>query len=175
MGDKKDATFQNSKVQIPQGADRLSIDSDGYFDFFSTEVSGSLLKKLLYDNHQQQVILTSSLVMSTVNLPQNGVVFLNISVSVVNASMWIPECSVGDELTVVLLNYPLNSLNSVYISTSGCTIVGMEYSGVSQIGLNTSVASVGTQPVVRLKCFTDGAWTVIGASPKQLVTERSST
>jgi hypothetical protein len=172
---KGDNTYQNTKVQLPQGSDRLSIDDDGFFDFFGTTVTGSVLKKILYSNQVQQEIKTSALVMSTLNLPANGFVFLNLSVSVVNASMWLPSCVVGDELVIAVRNYALNSLNSVYISTSGCTIIGMEYSGVSNIGLNTSVASVGTQPVLSLKCFTDGAWTVVGASPKQLVTERTST
>lgn len=173
---KRDSTYQNTKVGFPQGADRLDIDDDGLFDFFGqATVRGDILKKFLYDNHQKTVILTSALILSTVNLPQNGFVLLNLSVSVVNASAWLPACSVGDELRIGILAYALNSLNSVYISTSGCTIVGLEYSGVSNIGLNTSVASVGTQPILTLKCFDDGVWTVIGASPKQLITERPST
>lgn len=173
---KRDDTYQNSKVHLPQGADRISFDSDGYMDFFGeAEVTGSLLKKMLYDNHQAQTILTSALVMSTVNLPANGFVFLNLSVSVVNASMWLPSCEVGDELVVAIKAYALNSLNSVFISTSGCTVVGLVYSGVSHIDLQTSVASVGNKTIMRLKCFTDGEWTVIGATPPQLVVENSST
>lgn len=172
---KSDSKHQNTKIQIPQGADRLSIDSDAYFDFFGTTVTGAILKKILYSNQQELEIKTSALIMSTVNLPANGFVFLNLSVSVVNASMWLPSCVEGDTLVIAVRNYALNSLNSVFISTSGCTIKGLEYSGVSNIGLHTSVVSIGTQPIVSLKCFTDGVWTVVGASPRQIVVEHSST
>jgi len=163
---KNDSTYQNTKVQIPQGADRLSIDSDGYLDFFGTTVTGDILKKLLSSNQAQTIIRASNTVLSVSNLPQNGLVFLRVSETGSNISAWLPACSVGDELTVAIQNFLVESVISVFISTSLCSIVGLEFSDVSNIGLHTSAGSDG---ILKLKCFTDSEWTVIGGDQSKFV------
>lgn len=163
--------YPNTKVIFPQGADRIYFDSDGLFDFFGTTVRGDVLKKYLYSNHVKTSIRSSAVVLSTVNLPQNGIVFLNLSETCSNISAWAPACSVGDELTIILLNYTGESVLSVKISGSGATFVGRKNSVVSNIGLHTSNLSEG---ILKLKCFTDGAWTVVGGNSRQ-ISERGDT
>ena len=147
---KSDSTYQNTKVQIPQGADRLSIDSDGYLDFFSTTVSGDVLKKMLYSNQVQTEILASNTVLSSPNIPANGIVFLRLSETGSNLSAWLTSCVAGDEVTIAIQNFLIESVLSVFISTSGCSVVGLQFSDVSNIGLHTSDNSAG---FIKLKCF----------------------
>jgi hypothetical protein len=159
---KRDSTYQNTKVGIPQGADRLDIDSDGLLDFFGVAtVTGDALKKILYDNQQQTIIRSSNTVLSTSNLPQNGIVFLRLSVGCSNISAWLVTPSVGDELTIVVQNFLIESVLSVRISTSLCSIVGRHFSNAANLCMHTSANSEGW---VKIKCFTAGEWTVVGGN-----------
>jgi hypothetical protein len=166
---KSDSTYQNTKVQLPQGADKLSIDSDGYLDFFGTTVTGDTLKKLLSSNQAQTIVRASNTVLSSPNLPQNGFVFLRLSETGSNLSAWLPACSAGDELVIAIQNFLVESVLSVKISTSACSIVGLQFSDVSNIGLHTSNGSAG---ILKLKCFTDDEWTVVGGDQSKFA-ERS--
>ena len=166
---KSDSTYQNTKVQIPQGADRISFDDDGLMDFFGEHtVTGDTLKKILYENQQRTIIRSSNVVLSTSNLPNNGFVFLKLSVGCSNISAWLGYPSVGDALNITIQNFLIESVLSVKISTSLCTIVGREISGVSNIGLHTSADSAGW---IQLRCFTDGEWTVIGGNSTKYTEE----
>ncbi len=168
---KADSTYQNTRVQIPQGGDRISIDDDGLFDFFGNTVTGDAAKKVLRDNPACVVVTTAGAILSSPNLPQNGLVILQLSVGCSNASAWLPACSVGDKLRIVLRNYLLESLLSVRISTSGCTIVGLTLSGVSRIGLHTSADSAGW---IDLACVTAGVWSVVGGDSRKFAEISSS-
>ena len=45
---KSDNTYQNTKVQIPQGADRISFDDDALFDFYGDTITGEQVRDILY-------------------------------------------------------------------------------------------------------------------------------
>lgn len=171
MGNKSDNSYINSKVYLKRDADRLCIDSDGYFDFFTTTVDGNTLKKMLYSNQQKTTIYSSNVVLSDPNLPQNGFVFLVLSVGCSNISAWLPACSAGDELTVVIHNYLVESVLSVFISLSGCSLVGQQYADLSNVGLHTSDDSAG---ILRLKSFSDGEWSVVGNNYNKVVEHASA-
>ena len=155
---KADSTYQNTKVQIPQGADRLSIDSDGLFDFFGSTITGQILFNVLYSRSIRQVILNSAGVLSTVNLPADtGYVIFSIADAASNASAWLTSgAKQGQRMT--LMTRGAGSTGSVRISTSGVTIKGLLSGDVSTISLHTSA---GSHAMVELVCFTDGEWAVV--------------
>jgi hypothetical protein len=155
---KADSTYQNSKVQLPQGADRLSIDSDGYFDFFGTEVDGqSLLNQLGYAALVSSIgnsLGAGSGVLSVINLPNVGLVIFSLGDGASNASAWL--CSgvkVGQRMVIITAG--VGSTGSVMISTSGVTINGGR---VSRIGIRNSADSIG---MVQLLGIGDEQWAVI--------------
>ena len=167
---KRDGTYQNSKIGLPQGADRLDIDSDGLFDFFGeATVTGAILKKLLYTNNQKTIILSSTGVLSTINLSP-GVKFLEMSSGASNTSAWLPSCNEGDEITVIMLYWSIESLCSVFISLSGCSLAGITFSDLSSVSLHTSDASAGW---IKFKCFTDDEWSIVERSGAHLIVEQS--
>ena len=69
---KSDNTYQNTKVQIPQGADRISFDSDAFLDFYSDTITGEQARTFLYTNQLYQVIAASGGAISVTNLPSGG-------------------------------------------------------------------------------------------------------
>jgi hypothetical protein len=168
---KANDTYQNSKVTLPQGADTLSIDSDGYLDFYGTSVAGSVLKKFLYTNHIKYSVQTSATgggaaQLSTVNL-RVGVNFIAPSVGGSNMSAWLPSCTIGDEITVMLGHGPLlESVLSLYISTSGCSILGQVFRNASGVSLHTSNLSTGW---IKFKCFVDGEWAIVARAGRQVI------
>jgi len=163
---KANDTYQNSKVTLPQGADRISIDSDGYLDFYGTTVIGSLAKKFLYTNHIKYSVQTTAAVLSVVNL-RVGVNFLAPSIGGSNMSAWLPSCTIGDEITVMLGHGPLvESVLSLYISTSGCSILGQVFRDASGVSLHTSNLSTGW---IKFKCFVDGEWAIVARAGRQVV------
>lgn len=168
---KANDTYQNSKVTLLQGGDALSIDSDGYLDFFSTQVAGDVLKKILYTNHIKYSVLTSATAggaaqLSTVNL-RCGYNFLSPSVGASDASAWLPSCTIGDEIVVVIRQgVEIESVISIFISTSGCSIAGGVFTDLSSISLHTSQLSSGW---IKFKCFVDDEWAVIDRSTRQVV------
>lgn len=152
---KADNTYQNTKVQLPQGADRLSIDSDGYFDFYGDTVSGEEAKGLLYNAVNPVVIANSAGALSVINLPISaGIIIFSIADAASNASAWL--CSgVKAGMRLVLVTRGIGSTGSILISTSGVTINGGR---VSNIRLRNSADSVG---VVELLGIADEEWAVV--------------
>lgn len=155
---KADSTYQNTKVQLPQGADRLSVDSDGYFDFFGTTVTGQQMYNQLYSPLQNAIIINSVGALSVINLPADtGYIIFSITDAASNASAWLTSgAKEGQELT--LMTRGGGSIGSVFISTSGVTIVGLLSGDVSSIQMHQSAAS---QAFVKMVCFTDGEWSII--------------
>jgi hypothetical protein len=151
---KADDTYQNSKVQLPQGADRLSIDSDGYFDFFGTTVDGQSLKNILAYPCTASIIANTGGVLSVVNLPHVGTIILSIADAASNASAWL--CSgVKAGQRLVIITRGIGSTGSVIISTSGVTINDTR---VSNISIRNSVDSMA---IIELVGIGDEKWAVV--------------
>jgi len=150
--------YPNSKVGIEQGAEKLFVDSDGYFNFAGNDVTGQQLNELLYLQMQKSIIANSAGVLSVINLPSTyGLIQFSLATAASNASAWLTSGPrVGQELILQMLTD--NSVASVFISTSGCTIIGTRFGDISSITLHQSAASNG---FIRLKCFTAGAWSII--------------
>jgi len=154
----RDGTYPNSKVGIEQDAERLFVDSDGYFNFAGNDVTGQMLNDIVYLKTQKVNITTGAGVLSVINLPSTyGLIQFSAAAGATNASAWLTsDPRVGQELELQMLTD--NSLASVFISTSGCTIVGTRFADVSSISIQQSVASNG---FMRLRCYTAGAWSII--------------
>ena len=173
---KRDDTYQNAKVTLPQGADRLSIDSDGMLDFYGTTVTGALLKKFCYTNQIKYSVQGSATgagaaQLSTVNL-RPGFNYLSPSVGASNASAWLPSCTIGDEITVVLRHGPLlESVLCVFIGLSGCSLVGGVFRDCSAVSIHTSQASHGW---IRFRCFADNEWSIVDKANRQTVEQASA-
>lgn len=155
---KSDNTYQNTKVQIPQGADRISIDSDGLFDFFGNQITGQIMANLLYNRSRSQIIINSAGVLSTVNLPSDvGLIVFSIADAASNASAWL--CSGAKQgQRVILMTRGRGSAGSVKISPSGVTIIGLLSGNLSSFNLRCSNAS---QALVELMCVSDETWAVM--------------
>lgn len=155
---KADSTYQNTKVQLPQGADRLSIDSDGYIDFFGYTADGQSLKNQLYFTALVSSIGNSlgagSGVLSVVNLPNVGFIMLSLGDGASNASAWL--CS-GVKLgqRMIIMTAGVGSTGSVFISTSGVTINGGR---VSNIRVRNSADSIA---MIELVGIGDEQWAVV--------------
>lgn len=178
MATKQDDNFPNQKVYFPQGADRLAIDSDGLFDFYgSDQFTGTemmTLMRLALANAQINTIAASAGVLSVINMPSAGVVFLSASIGCSNMSAWLTSCTVGARLTIAFRRAGMagESLGSVYISLSGVTLKGLiSAATLSSISITTSGNSTG---VLQLLATADNEWSVI-ADARGKVVERSST
>ena len=168
---KRDDTYQNAKVTLPQGADRLSIDSDGMLDFYGSTVTGALLKKFCYTNQIKYSVQGSATgagaaQLSTVNL-RPGFNYLSPSIGASNASAWLPSCTIGDEIFVALRHGPLlESVLSVLIQLSGCSLVGQIFRVCSAVTLHTSNLSAGW---IRFRCFVDNEWSIVDCANRQVI------
>lgn len=169
---KYDDTYQNSKVYLPQDANVLAIDDDGFFGFSGgTTVSGAALKAYNYTNNLIQTVATSAGSLSVVNLPSGGTVFISASVGVSNASAWLTSCSTGARLRLVFrLTGGVDSVGSVFVSLSGVSLVGLTNQDLSSISLNTSAASAA---FLELLAISDNEWAVVEENFNS-VTERAS-
>lgn len=156
---KQDDTLQNSKVYFPHGADRLGVDSDGLFDFYGTTINGTNLRTYLYTNNQIQTIAASAGLLSVVNLPSGGAVFLSASVGCSNMSAWLTSCPVGAQLVIAWRQGGMGgeSVGSVYVSLSGVSLVGLTNQDLSAISIQNSAGSAG---VLYLRAIADNVWAV---------------
>lgn len=162
---KADSTYQNTKVQLPQGADRLSIDSDGYFDFYGDTVTGESLRAQLYNAANPVIIANSAGVLSTINLPISaGIIILSIADAASNASAWLTSGVVAGQ-RLVIVTRGIGSTGSVKISTSGVTI---NNGRVSNIVIHNSADSAAC---VELLGVADEEWAVISTSGDVTLTD----
>ena len=155
---KSDDTYQNTKVQIPQGADRLSIDSDGYFDFYGDTVTGEEAKGVLYNAVNPVVIANTAGVLSVTNLPiSTGIIIFSIADAASNASAWLTS-GVKAGMRLIMITRGIGSTGSIIVSTSGVTI---NDGRVSNIVIHNSADSAAT---VELLGVADEEWAVVSTS-----------
>ena len=160
-----DSSYQ-PKVGLEQGADGFYMKEDGTFKFYDTDLTGTQLRNMLIKKTE---IKGSGAVLSVINLPK-GYVVLKLVTGNSNASAWLPSCTAGDEMVVVLQNFAVESVLSVFISMSGCSLVGTQFSDLSSISLHTSAASAAW---IKFKSFTNDEWSVVERSGQHLINEHS--
>ena len=155
---KSDDTYQNTKVQIPQGADRISIDNDGILDFYSDEVTGEEAHRQLYRGVNSVVIANSAGVLSTINLPISaGIIIFSIADAASNASAWLTS-GVKAGMRLFIITRGIGSTGSIIISTSGVTI---NDGRVSNIVVHNSADSAAS---LELLGIADEEWAVVSTS-----------
>ena len=149
----------NSKVGTTQDADRIWIDSDGFFAPNNTDLTGQQVYDELYLRTQNQIIINSAGALSVINLPSDvGYLKLSITAAASNASAWLTSghARVGNEIIIQVGGDA--SVGSVFISTSGVSIVGIKFVDLSSISLLQSATSDGK---VVLRSYTDDEWTIV--------------
>lgn len=152
----RDGTYI-SKVGGEQGAGAFFIDSDGYLYVDSAGLTGTELKNKLYTESQRTIIANSAGVVSTINLPITGYIVFSLADAASNASAWLTSGPVAGQKMILTMR-GVGSTGSVYISTSGVTIIGTISGEVSSVSLQNSANSMG---VLTLQCFTDGEWSIV--------------
>lgn len=167
-----DSTIQQTKVGILQGGDTIFVKSDGYFNVNGADLTGAQLRSLLYVGLQTSVIANSAGVLSVVNLTSAGVQIFSIADAASNASAWFTSGPVAGQKMFLMMRGAGNA-GSVFISTSGVSLVGTISTDLSSISLQNSadISSVGK---LWLECFSDGEWSVVNRSLSGVVEQGSS-
>lgn len=167
---KRDSSYANSKVGIEQDAERMFIDSDGYFNVANNDVTGAQLKSQLYDNLTATNIANAAGVLATKNLPSAGVIVFSCADAASNASAWFTSgASIGQEL--IIFTRGVGSTVSILISTSGVSIVGTLSGDLSSIIIHTSANS---HAWLHMKACEDGAWSIISKNYITVIEQGSS-
>jgi len=155
---KSDNTYQNTKVQIPQGAEKISFDSDAELDFYSDSITGEQARDILYRATNTAIIANTAGVLSVINLPISaGTIVFSIADAASNASAWFTS-GVKAGMRLFLVTRGVGSTGSIIISTSGVTI---NDGRVSNIAMRNSADSAAS---VELRGIADEEWAVVSTS-----------
>ena len=155
---KRDDTYQNAKINLPQDADRLDIDSDGYLDFYGDAVTGEQAKGIIYNAVNPVVIANTAGVLSVTNLPISaGIIIFSIADAASNASAWLTS-GVKAGMRLFVVTRGIGSTGSIIISTSGVTINDER---VSNIVVHNSADSAAS---FELLGVADEEWAVVSTS-----------
>jgi len=171
---KRDNTYQNARVNLIQGGQILSIDDNGWFDFYGTSITGQEMKGAIAYMAKVSVIGqgAASTVFSNTNIPNSAkYVVFSLTSNVATGSAWL--CSgplLGQEMWIRLARGSVVASGMILISTSGVTIKGLQGSAVSIIRLYNSAASCGA---VHLACLADGEWSIMSTYSYGVVTGSS--
>jgi hypothetical protein len=156
-----DASYQ-PKVGIEQGATTLYVRSDGIFKFYTTDYTGTELQTLaanmtliqanlvttraanmtlIQANLVTTSIATSAGVLSTTGNFGVGTYYIVMSGASCNdLSGWLTSCVVGNECRIILRDYTAASVQSIFISMSGCSLAGATAADLSSFSLHGSLA-----------------------------------
>lgn len=149
-----DNTYQTD-IAIKQGG--------GSFLFFGDEISASDAQKtfnLGILKADVQTIANSagagSGVLSTVTVPNVGIVVYSLAAAASNASALIGSCLVGDEKLIIFKT--TGAAASVIFSTATASI--FIYGGGGQLSSITAHGSAASNPVIRLTAIDTDTWAV---------------
>lgn len=158
-----DSTYQ-PKVGLEQDADKLYVREDGYMKFFDQDLSGAQLKYMLWSKTYQTTIANSagagSGVLSTINLPSCGVVIISAADACSNASAWFTSTSATVGAEMFIITRGAGVAVSVFISTSGVSIVGLGSTDLSSVILHMSATTV-SNAFVHLLCTDTDEWSIV--------------
>lgn len=154
-----DASYQTD-VGIERGGSKLFVRETGYFKFYDQDLTGEQLKYLVWSKTNQTTIINSAGVLSTVNLPSCGVVFISAADAASNASAWMTSTSavIGTEMFILLRGAGVAV--SVFVSLSGVTLVGLGSGNLSSLKLHMSATTV-SNAFVHLLCTAASTWSII--------------
>jgi hypothetical protein len=144
------------------------FDAQAGFDFYLTSVNNTLsaaqLRVLLWNNTTFSTIQEStgagSGVLSIINLPSAGMIVFSMSDAASNASAWLTSMNGIPGQRMILMIRGGQSQGSVYISTSGVSLVGTLSGDLSSISLQQS-AAVESQGYVELICTDTDEWSIL--------------
>jgi len=152
-------TYQ-PKVGIEQGAEKIFVREDGYMKFFDADLTGAQLKYMLWTKTNQTTIINSAGVLSTINLPSAGVVFISAADAASNASAWLTSMSAvaGAEMMIILRGAGVAV--SVFLSLSGVNLIGLASGALSSLRLHMSATAI-SNAFVHLLCTAADTWSIM--------------
>ena len=157
---KVDDTYQNEKVYFPQGADKLAIDSDGSFDFFSEEIlTGAHMRALALSNSFTDYATSGSVFASNnATLSYYGVHRFSGATGLSLTSFVMPPALRGAVIKLQGSGLVGDANVSVYIS------VGTMKNYISNGTLISSFEISAAAPETVIVCGTDGEWAVVAGN-----------
>jgi hypothetical protein len=165
-----DATYNNQKVYLPQGADRIVGTSGGFFDMetgfelnlttTSNPVSAAQMRAQLWNPAQFSIIANSAGALSVINLPSAGYIIFSIAQAASNASAWLTSMAGIPGQVMHLMMRGAGVVGSVYISMSGVSVVGTHSGDISSISLLNSVATE-SMGYIKLLCTDTDEWSIV--------------
>ncbi len=166
--------YPNSEVGFQRDAQRIFITESGYFQFnidgTDFELTGLQLKTVLFMAGQTQVIANAAGVLSTTNLPSVGLIVFSIADAASNASAWFTSGALAGQILEITTRGK-GSTGSVFISTSGVSLVGIMSGDLSSI---TIYNSTNSHAYLKLKSLQDDEWSVLDFNGANVVEHPST-
>jgi len=166
-----DNTYPNSKVGLLRGAQKIFVDSDGYFRAANTDYTGQQLKNVLDSRTGGVIIINSAGVLSdqgdgsypTILPSGNGVIFFSLADAASNASARLFSARDGNVLELMTRGGGSTCSIVIYCEdhTSGvdsAEVIGLLSGAISSIDMH---GSAGSQAYVKLVSTSDGTWSVV--------------
>lgn len=164
-----DANYQE-KTYRKQGGDEfvvasggvLNVEDGGFFHLNGGITTAAQLKQVVADAVQVSLIAqgAGSTMLSVKNLPADiRYVIFSMTSTLVTGSFWLTSDAVVGREIYFTLRQGSTASGQVWVSCSGCTLIGELGVAISGFYLKNSVASTAK---VHLVCFSDGEWSVNG-------------
>ena len=149
-----DPTYNQTGIALKQGGDS--------FLFYGEEVTGTAAKAA-FDNvalkQTVQVIANSAGVLSTVTIPNAGIVIYSLATAASNASALLGSCVAGDEK--ILIFRTTGAVASVIISTLTASILIRGFLSEGNISSIRAHGSAASNPQIKLLGIGTDSWAVV--------------
>ena len=155
----RDNDYPNSKVGIEQDAERLFIDSDGYFNVAGNDLTGDQIDKFVQQKALQSIIANSAGVLSVINLPTGqDIIIFSLADAASNASAWLTSETLVPGQRRTIITRGAGAAASVFLSMSGISVVGTLSGDISSIHITHSATSFAC---LKLLATDTGEWSII--------------
>lgn len=142
-----------------------------YFKDSSQAMTAQQMLSVLWAKTQHSVIANTAGVLSVTNLPSVGTIIFSMADAASNASAWFTSMAGVVGMQLILFMRGVGSTGSVYISTSGVSIVGTTSGDISSISIQNSAASSGRLTLV---CTDTDEWSIMDKSAVGIVEQAST-
>jgi len=148
-----DTTYQTG-IALKQGGDS--------FLFYGEEITATQAKAV-FDNgllaQKVSVIANSAGVLSTVNIPNVGIVIYSLAAAASNASALLGSCVAGDEK--ILIFRTTGAVASVIISTLTASILIRGFLSEGNISSIQARGSAASNPIIKLLGIGTDSWAIV--------------
>jgi len=161
---------QNGNVKVIATGGSIEGETGGFFDaqtgfeFYlgasTTKVSAAQLRALLWNQTQFSIITNTAGVLSVINLPSAGVVIFSLTDAASNASAWLTSIAGVPGQVMEIITRGADAVASVYISTSGVSLVGTKLGDLDSFSIQNSDATE-SMGYVKLLCTAPTEWSIV--------------